>query len=488
MEDKIICYRSLTKTNKYYSRIIEFTSHRSDDISISKQLRVITMTKLNHKWMKIFVVMSIALIGFWTVQARAGQLESADLIEQEQIKVSIHNYFDLRYHTLSTLEPEDLNSLFENFNQGNSFSSQEKDKMEIELHHAKLYHLGYDEYKYFLDFRYVSIDFASQTAIVSLFEGHDIVFEVSREISKDKPIVSSMRNLHHRIGLQKYNGVWKIVSDDYEDYLWRLIKATGLTKEFYLRSANESQVLTDAIIGDLEPTYECNLQDDNSTYTYDRQGAVDYANQWALSHNPDYYDFSNDGGDCTNFISQAIYEGGGALMTSDDWPTYGWYYNSKDDKASAWTGVNYFFGFVTTPGYLVWDAGPEGCELDKSQGLYQALEGDIIQYDWTNDNIWDHSVIIMHAVKSPPDWNLYVDSHSPDLFSYVYTSFIYQYPGMDYRFIRIERLDAASLTSLPIVMYTMNGMASQMQNPYPAPAANPIEASESLTPSPYPSP
>lgn len=159
------------------------------------------MTKHNHMWMKIFMVMLIAVIGFWTVQARAGQSGSIDFIEQEQIKATIHDYFDMRYHTLSTLETGDLNSLFENFNKGISYPMQEKDKMEIELHHAKLYHLGYSEYKYFLDFRDISIDIASQTAIVSLLEGHDVVFEVSREISKDKPIVSSMRNLHHRIWL-----------------------------------------------------------------------------------------------------------------------------------------------------------------------------------------------------------------------------------------------------------------------------------------------
>ena len=240
----------------------------------------------------------------------------------------------------------------------------------------------------------------------------------------------------------------------------------------------------------MEPTYECNLQEDNSTYSYNRQGAVEYANEWALSRNPDYFDFSDPvlyGGDCTNFISQAIYEGRGALMTSDEWPTYGWYYRSGSDYAAAWTGVSPFYDFVTSPGYSVWDAGPEGCELDKSQGLYQALEGDIIQYDWTNDGTWDHSAIIMHAVKSPPDWNLYVDSHSPDLFSYVYTSFIYTYPGMNYRFIRIERLDGDQ-EYLSVILNDRSGMASQMQSPLLNPYPGPMEMMSINRTSPYPAP
>jgi len=370
------------------------------------------MTKNNHMWTGILMVMLIAVLVFWTVQARAGQLEIADLVEQEQIKDTVQDYFDMRYHYLSTLQHEDFDSLFAKIVQGNSFLGQEKEKMEIELYHAELYNLRYVEYKYSLDFRDVSIDIASQTATVSLFEGHDVVFEVSREISKDKPIISSMRNLHHRIGLQKYDGVWKIVSDNYADYLWRVIRATGMTKETYLRSATE-QVSTNGL--DIDLTSECVLQEDNSTYPYNRRGAVDYANRWALGRNPAYYDFSNAGGDCTNFVSQAMYEGGGAMMTSDDWPTYGWYYNNQFDYASAWTGVYEIWDFIVQ-GYTVWDAGPEGCELVNSQGLYQALEGDLIQYDWTNDEAWDHSVIINHAVKNPPDWNLYVDSHSPDVY------------------------------------------------------------------------
>lgn len=36
---------------------------------------------------------------------------------------------------------------------------------------------------------------------------------------------------------------------------------------------------------------------------YDREQAVQYARMWAYDRNPAYYDFSNLGGDCTNFVS-----------------------------------------------------------------------------------------------------------------------------------------------------------------------------------------
>ena len=95
--------------------------------------------------------------------------------------------------------------------------------MEIEIKHAKLRKLGYMQYKMFLDFKNF-VFLSSQSAVVTVVEGHDVVFEISKEISKTNPIVSKMRNLQHTIAVSKVEGTWKILSDNYEDDLWRLLK------------------------------------------------------------------------------------------------------------------------------------------------------------------------------------------------------------------------------------------------------------------------
>ena len=46
---------------------------------------------------------------------------------------------------------------------------------------------------------------------------------------------------------------------------------------------------------------------------YDRGAAVHYAHRWAYDRNPAYYDFSELGGDCTNFASQCLYAGSGVM-------------------------------------------------------------------------------------------------------------------------------------------------------------------------------
>ena len=77
---------------------------------------------------------------------------------------------------------------------------------------------------------------------------------------------------------------------------------------------------------------------------YDRDAAVAYARQWAFARNPQYYDFSRIGGDCTNFASQCLFAGCKVMNFT---PDIGWYYRSQDDRSAAWTGVEYFYNFLT---------------------------------------------------------------------------------------------------------------------------------------------
>jgi len=352
----------------------------------------------------------------------------------------------------------------------------------MELDHAKMYHLRYLEYEYFLDFGDILVDSESQSVIVPVVEGHDVEFEISREIAKNGPVISKMRNLQHSITLRNDNGVWKIVSDEYDDYLWRLMKNTGLSKKDFIQTDEDSQGYLPANDGTMIETTSCNLPPDQSTYPYNHSSAVEYAHLWALSPNPEYYYFPEPWGDCTNFVSQAMYEGGGALMVGSN--TYGWYYNGATDHSSSWTEVQFLYDFIIYPGFLYWDAGPEGCD----SVIGQAAPGDIVQYDWQNNGTWDHSTILVLSQYEPTfHW---VAGHSPDVDGYPYTQFRYDYnyPNMMTRFVHIVRLDAASIVSLPLVMNDTYGMESQIQSPLIDPYPDPLESSDVIVPSPYPAP
>ena len=76
---------------------------------------------------------------------------------------------------------------------------------------------------------------------------------------------------------------------------------------------------------------------------YNRLAAVDYAKKWALSRNPEYYNFQDIGGNCTNFVSQAVLAGSCGMNFT---PTFGWYFISSTDRSPSWTGVEFFYDFM----------------------------------------------------------------------------------------------------------------------------------------------
>ncbi len=116
---------------------------------------------------------------------------------------------------------------------------------------------------------------------------------------------------------------------------------------------------------------------------YIRENALLYANRFALSQNPVFGNFRGIGGNCTNFVSQCIYAGSCKMNYT---PTFGWYYISMDQRAPAWTGVEFFYNFITTNTGV----GPFGREASPDE-----MEvGDVIQLA-KNDEGYYHTLIII---------------------------------------------------------------------------------------------
>ena len=133
---------------------------------------------------------------------------------------------------------------------------------------------------------------------------------------------------------------------------------------------------------------------------YHREKAVAYAHQWAMTHNPQYYDFTGIGGDCANFASQCIYAGAGVMNFE---PIYGWYYLSSERRAPAWSSVRYLHRFLTTNK----GAGPFGSEVP----LTGIEPGDIIQIaTWQAE--FHHTLVVMETGTVPDPDNVLIAAHS----------------------------------------------------------------------------
>lgn len=135
---------------------------------------------------------------------------------------------------------------------------------------------------------------------------------------------------------------------------------------------------------------------------YNREKAVAYANEWAYRRNPAYFDFSDLGGDCTNFASQVLYAGSGIMNYT---PTFGWFYISANNRTPSWTGVNELYRFLTTNK----GPGPQARVVD----LSEVQDGDIIQLRFYEGERFDHSPVVVDAGDRTPD-TIQLAAHSRD--------------------------------------------------------------------------
>lgn len=157
-------------------------------------------------------------------------------------------------------------------------------------------------------------------------------------------------------------------------------------------------------------------------HPYDRQAAVAYAHRWAYHRNPNFYNFDKLGGDCTNFASQCLYAG---AQVMDYTPTFGWYYNNPNSRAPAWTGVEFFYNYLTRKQVR---PGPVGEEADPGQ----VRPGDFVQLSFSN-SVFSHNPVVV-AVGSPPlPENILVAAHTEDADNRPLSS----YPFRNLRFIHI---------------------------------------------------
>jgi len=136
--------------------------------------------------------------------------------------------------------------------------------------------------------------------------------------------------------------------------------------------------------------------------SYDRDKAVQYAHTWAYGRNPQYYNFDNIGGDCTNFASQVLY-GGGKPMNYK--PTFGWYYNNVNSRTPSWSGVEFLYNF------LIGDNG--GAPYAKMVDYKDILYGDLIQLQFSGKS-FQHTLIVVKADNPSDINNVLVATHTND--------------------------------------------------------------------------
>lgn len=111
-------------------------------------------------------------------------------------------------------------------------------------------------------------------------------------------------------------------------------------------------------------------------YEYDRISAVEYARRWALDRNPNFKDYEELGGNCTNFISQCINAGGIPMDHQGNNIMKQWYWYSDKSRTPSWTGSQPFFEYLINNN----NDDTDNFGVYASESAYDELElGDLVQ-------------------------------------------------------------------------------------------------------------
>ena len=163
-----------------------------------------------------------------------------------------------------------------------------------------------------------------------------------------------------------------------------------------------------------------------ATMEYVRERALEYARRWAFGRNPLFYNFTGIGGDCTSFVSQSILAGSCVMNYT---PDFGWYYRSAEDRAPAFTGVEYFWDFFTgAPAFAAANGGvgPFGRKV----GADEVMPGDAVQLANAEGDFY-HTLLVT-AVRNG---EILVAAHSNDAYNRPLS--LYR-AAADARFLHIE--------------------------------------------------
>lgn len=180
---------------------------------------------------------------------------------------------------------------------------------------------------------------------------------------KDEEAVNSSRiGTYHVIDLVEKNESLKIIKEWYDDPFAGSMDLEKLKDEEITLFINSQHLK------------------EGEDLSQNRKDAVDYAHRYSgaaslkeygFKYNKEYRDYNSEGGDCTNFISQVLLEGGFKKNQA-------WNYNSSG-ATKAWVNASGFKDYITYSGRG--SVISQGDYKNVYKHSYSLIQGDVISYE-----------------------------------------------------------------------------------------------------------
>jgi hypothetical protein len=159
-------------------------------------------------------------------------------------------------------------------------------------------------------------------------------------------------------------------------------------------------------------------------FSYNRHAAVQYAERWWNSYNPEFRKFDVD---CTNYVSQCLYAGGAPMWGAPD-RERGWWYGD-DNWSFSWAVAHSLRWYLSGA-----EQGMQGIEVENASDL---IPGDIICYDFQGDGRYDHNTIVVAKdANGMPLVNAHTSNSRHRYWSYEDSTA--WTPNIQYKFFRIS--------------------------------------------------
>lgn len=343
-----------------------------------------------------------------------GKIDDEYSVPKEVLK-AITDYMDAYYLSVFKLEPQDMKDLFSN----ERMEKISEKSISLMIDVRKLYDFDFSLTRAHYDLKIFDYRQENGLYYVDLLEDDYMSYAFlngleSQAYEIENSFVIKQEDNKYRIEeLEKIQGYYMAFYDDerdpqdvYDYYYSELKDMLTYHDEVLKRKASQNPYISDRY----------------ASKTYDRNAAVAYLDQYSHSRNPKWYNFTDEGGNCQNYASQALMAGGIPMdyYGEEQWkcyiedPDYDPGINEDETawgRTRSWVNVGYFYN------YAKYNEG-EGLAAETDVNLFYAEPGDIIMVG--NAGL-SHTVMVSKIV----DGHILVDSNSIDMKDYPLEAYTY---------------------------------------------------------------
>lgn len=382
----------------------------------------------------------------------SGEVTTDDGVKlPDEIRQLLLDYTSDKYEYMGELE---YKSLSQYFNTDNTYG-----ELYAGFCNASLQYLIYERQSRSADLSYDEASFAINVESATVKKGiYTINYTISEKVSFaicDTPAMSCGIEVEAQVskgtdGKYKFDilaedtdvnllieeRVMDYLGYDYDEYYLKDMKIpdntncdkmySGILKT--LKSEAETDITEqEQMLSDYNASPDSFKTTKTAKHKYDRDKAVAYSYKWVdgekVIRNPAYSDYAVYGGNCQNYVSQALFASGIPMDWSGD-QQWKWFDDEGDlsesptGRSGSWSGTEYFYEYCNK------NTG-KGLVAETDGNIFSAQPGDVIQYVVDG---WAHHSVIVTKVIYDDDGNvvdLLINSNTTDRVDYPMSAYGY---------------------------------------------------------------